>query len=205
MYTSQSPNYIYDNWIWISLINSLRFGAFPVWIKQLVAAFAAARYYGLESKKIIEGLSAYRGVARRGEKLGCINGAVCYADYAHHPKEIAASIEGFKILKSKRIYVVFQPHTYSRTKMLINEFAGCLNMPAEIIIYKTYAAREKYDEEGSAFYLYRKLSERKKCHYHDDMMSLKKFLSENANRNDLILFLGAGDIYFLAKQIVDRG
>lgn len=172
-------------------------------IYNALAAFAAARYYGLESKKIIEGLSAYRGIARRSEKLGFLNGAVCYADYAHHPKEIAASIESFKILKRKKIYVVFQPHTYSRTKMLINEFVSCFNMPVEVIIYKTYAAREKYDEEGSAFYLYKKLSELKKCYYHDDMLSLKKFLCENAGRNDLILFLGAGDIYFLAKNIIE--
>ncbi|MGN0815009.1 MAG: UDP-N-acetylmuramate--L-alanine ligase [Candidatus Coproplasma sp.] len=164
-----------------------------------LAAVAAARSQAIGFDKISEGLSAFNGVKRRFETLGKFNGATVIADYAHHPNEIKATLRTARQITKGEIYVIFQPHTYSRTKNLFSEFVKILSSVKKLMIYKTFAAREYYDDAGSALKLSQAL---KKSRYADGARDVINFLRE-VSPDDLILFLGAGDIYYIAKNIVD--
>lgn len=165
-----------------------------------VAAIAAARCAGIPFVSIQDGLNSFTGVERRFENIGTVNGAVCIADYAHHPNELRAVIRTAQKLTSGRLFVVFQPHTYSRTKNLFKQFLRVLSPLNNLLIYKTFAAREYYDDAGSALTLSQSL---KKSRYGNDLMDIADFVGK-ADENDIILFLGAGDIYYLAKEVVKQ-
>ena len=165
-----------------------------------LAATAAARNAGISFEFIREGLSAFSGVERRFEHIGKINGADCIADYAHHPAELRAVIRTAKKLTSGKLFVVFQPHTYSRTKNLFKQFVKVLSPLSNLLVYKTFAAREYFDDAGSALTLSQNL---KKSRYGDDAEDIYEFIS-NACAGDVVLFLGAGDIYFIAKKLLSH-
>ncbi len=164
-----------------------------------LAAIAAARGAGIGFDAINKGLGEFIGVERRFEKIGEVNGAVCIADYAHHPNELRAVIRTAKKLSSGKVFVVFQPHTYSRTKSLFKEFVKVLSPLNNLLIYKTFAAREYFDDAGSALTLSQSI---KKSRYGDDVKDLTAFIS-GAEEGDTVLFLGAGDIYNIAKKAVE--
>lgn len=164
-----------------------------------LAALAVARYYGIGFDKIAEGLSHFTGVKRRFEKIGERNGAVCIADYAHHPNEIKAALKTARLVTRGELFVVFQPHTYSRTKNLFAQFVTTLSAVKRLLIYKTYAAREYYDDAGSALTLSTAV---KRSVYGDCETDIETFLKDAAD-GDTVLFLGAGDIYDIAKTVVD--
>lgn len=158
-----------------------------------LAALACTRYYGISVNKAVEALKNFTGVKRRRERLA--DGVI--ADYAHHPREIAAVMKG-----EKNAIAVFQPHTYSRTRLLMNEFVEVL-APLRCVILPTYAAREAYDVDGSGYALYLRLKE---CGadalYAEDEEKLFALLAhENAEK---IIFIGAGDIYDYALDYVKR-
>lgn len=163
-----------------------------------VAAIAASRSAGISFEFIRQGLSEFCGVERRFENIGKINDAVCIADYAHHPNELRAVIRTAQKLTKGKLYVVFQPHTYSRTKNLFKQFVKVLSPLSNLMIYRTFAAREYYDDAGSALTLSQSL---KKSRYGGTVDDIKEFLVA-AGENDSILFLGAGDIYYTAKGII---
>ena len=167
-------------------------------ILNALAAIAAARSAQIGFNQIKLGLSQFNGVERRFEKLGKINGAEVIADYAHHPGEIAATLKTVKKIAAENMYVVFQPHTYSRTKLLFKKFVRVLSPLQNLLIYKTYAAREFYDDEGSALTLSLKI---KNSRYGEDERDITEFVAR-ASQGDMILFLGAGDIYQIAKRVV---
>lgn len=163
-----------------------------------LAAVAAAREMGLKFEDISNGLSDFKGVSRRFELIGVVNGANCIADYAHHPNEIKAVLKTARQLCYGDLYVVFQPHTYSRTKMLFKQFVGVLSSVKKLLIYKTYAAREYYDDAGSALTLSNSV---KRSKYADCPQDILHF-TENSKSGDIVLILGAGDIYDIAKQVL---
>lgn len=163
-----------------------------------LAAIAAARRTQIPFTDIGKGLANFRGVERRFEKIGEVNGAVCIADYAHHPDEIRASLRTLKKIAQGKTYVIFQPHTYSRTKNLFKQFVRVLSPLDNLLVYRTYAAREYYDDKGSALTLSWKL---KKSRYGDDVRDIAEFVAQ-AQRGDAIIFLGAGDIYDIAKGVI---
>lgn len=165
-----------------------------------IAAIAVARCVGIPFESISAGLFSFTGVERRFEKIGFVNGAVCIADYAHHPNELRAVIRTAQKLTSGRLFVVFQPHTYSRTKNLFKQFLKVLAPLNNLLIYKTFAAREYYDDAGSALTLSQSL---KKSRYGDDIRDISEFISK-ACENDIVLFLGAGDIYYVSKQLLNK-
>ena len=162
-----------------------------------LAAFAVMRSYGFNEKEIAKGLQSFTSIKRRFEKMGEYRGATLISDYAHHPREIVSTISTAKKICEGKLYVIFQPHTYSRTKLLINDFMEALCGIEHLIVYKTYAAREEYDEEGSAAFLAEKLS----CLYCDNVTSLKSWIKKTVREKDVLLFLGAGDIYYLAEYL----
>lgn len=163
-----------------------------------LAAIAAARCTGIPFALIKKGLESFEGVERRFESLGKINGAEFIADYAHHPNEIKATVRAAKKITQGRLFVVFQPHTYSRTKNLFKEFVRVLSGMEKLLIFRTFAAREYYDDAGSALTLSQAV---KKSRYGDDVRDIADFIL-SAKEGDTVLFLGAGDIYEIAQSIV---
>lgn len=164
-----------------------------------LAVIAAARRYGFGFSDIARGLENFRGVKRRFERIGSRCGAVCIADYAHHPNEIKAALKTARAITHGELYVVFQPHTYSRTKNLFNQFVSVLSPLKKLLIYKTYAAREYYDDAGSALTLSAAV---RRSVYGDCETDIETFL-KGVEAGDTVLFLGAGDIYDIAKGVTD--
>lgn len=167
-------------------------------ILNALAAIAVARSAAISFKYIKLGLEGFTGVERRFETIGKFRGADCIADYAHHPDEIRAALRTAKKITSGRLFVIFQPHTYSRTKNLFRQFVKVLSTENNLMIYRTYAAREYYDDAGSALTLSQKI---KKSRYGDTVLDIKNFI-EKANAGDTVLFLGAGDIYDIARGML---
>ena len=169
-------------------------------IYNAVAAAATALESGMDLDCVCDGIEAFRGVLRRAEFIGRINGAAVFADYAHHPKEIQASLKSFKQLKYRKMYVLFQPHTYSRTRLLMKDFVNALQKCNNVLIYATYPARECFDTAGSGFTLKENLGDG--AAYFDSEFTLLQYLAEKLRKRDLLLVLGAGDIYEKMRNIV---
>lgn len=174
-------------------------------IYNALATIAVAEILKIPFNLVKKSLESFLGVKRRAEYLGQINNANCFADYAHHPKEIGATITAYKEQVGS-FAVVFQPHTYSRTKYLMQEFCDVLKNNEDLVVYKTYAAREKFDEDGSERALYERL---KKCssakmHLCSSEEELESTVKKLAETYKAILFLGAGDVYDKAKEIVAK-
>lgn len=164
-----------------------------------LAAFAAVRSYGYDGAQIAKGLETFTAVKRRFEKIGNYNGASFVCDYAHHPREISATVKTAQGIVKRNLYVVFQPHTYSRTKLLMTEFTDVLRPIKNLMVYKTYPAREKFDGAGSAERLAQTVGN---CLYAHNVYALKAWLKSTVREGDVVLFLGAGDIYFVAQYLL---
>lgn len=164
-----------------------------------LATIALTSIYNIEFYYQKKALEKFKGVSRRYEFLGEVNDTEYYADYAHHPKEITATMTSFD---KEKCLSIFQPHTYSRTKLLMQDFLDCLIKIKNLIIVDTYSARESFDEEGSAKRLYENLIKKGKkdiC-FICDYERLKLKLDLENDKFDKVLFLGAGDIYDMAKK-----
>ena len=127
-----------------------------------------------------------------------------YADYAHHPTEIAATLSGARELyPKKKITIVFQPHLYSRTKLLLSQFASALGKADSVVVTDIYAAREKRDPSISADMLADKI-----CRFNRNTRYLSKFkdiageLKKNTGPKDVIITMGAGDVFHVAEDMV---
>jgi len=162
-----------------------------------LAALVVARLVNISFAEIRNGLTSFLGVERRFEVIAKHNGAEVICDYAHHPDEIKASIRIAKKITEGNLYVIFQPHTYSRTKRLFKRFVQVLSPIKQLLIYKTFAAREYYDDSGSALTLSQAI---KKSRYADSVREIEYFVKE-AIKGDTVLILGAGEIYDIAKKI----
>ncbi len=166
-----------------------------------LAAFAAMRSFGFSEKEITKGLETFTAVKRRFERIGSYRGVSFICDYAHHPREIAATVATAEAVCKGKLYVVFQPHTYSRTKFLLQEFIKVLRPVQRLMIYKTYSAREKYDAEGSGETLSKAIGN---CLYSENVCVLKTWLQKTVKEGDVVLFLGAGDIYYVAQYLLTK-
>ncbi|MBI3956342.1 UDP-N-acetylmuramate--L-alanine ligase [Candidatus Gottesmanbacteria bacterium] len=160
------------------------------------AAFTACEAIGIARDVIKRGLERFGGTKRRLEKLGEVRGAVIYDDYAHHPKEIQATIAAIRQqYPSRRVIIVFQPHTYSRTKALLTDFSRALVKADIALVTDVYAsAREAQTEEG--------LVQRLGGIYAPTRNDVSEWLEKELNENDVIVFMGAGDIYQWARKIL---
>ncbi len=161
-------------------------------VANILAATATARHFGVDGDLICKGLQSFCGVKRRNEFLYKLNGADVFADYAHHPTEVKAFLDFVNCKNYKKIHVVFQPHTYSRTKNLSRQFIDTLKDVDNLYLYKTYAAREEYDYGGSALKLSQNLP---KSQYFDEFADLIKTLRQSVKGGEVVLVVGAGDLY----------
>lgn len=169
-------------------------------ISNALSSIAVADYYNISYKHIYAGLSSFNGIKRRYEYMGKINNQVVIQDYAHHPTQIENVILSTKKLFNKDITVVFQPHTYSRTKYLFGGFIEKLSLGDNLIIIPTYPARETSKDGYDAkklFLALKKIKKNTKYYY-----SYNKIIKQlKKTENNVILVLGAGDIENLAKRI----
>lgn len=165
-------------------------------VDNALASIAVCDKLNIDKKHIKNALANFKGVERRFEILNKEKFIV--HDYAHHPDEIKAVInETLKFYKGK-LLVVFQPHTYSRTKKLMNEFVNFFKTVNNVVIYKTYSAREKYVKQGSAKTLAKNIGE---CTYFSSKQKLSTYVLNKINQGYGVLMLGAGNINHLSKNI----
>jgi UDP-N-acetylmuramate--alanine ligase len=171
-------------------------------ILNALAAAASAYLLGIPGTAVAEGLATFTGAARRFERKGSYHGADLYDDYAHHPDELHALLESVKGLGYQRIIVAFQPHTYSRTIKLFDRFVEELKAPDVAVLAEIYAARETNETGISSADLCRNIPGAIYC---SSLKEVTEQLARLARPGDLILTVGAGDIYRAGEKLLERG
>ena len=172
-----------------------------------LACIATCYEYGIDKEDIKEGLLKYTGAHRRFEFVGSTNGANVYDDYGHHPTEIKAVYDAMKKKKFNRSWVVFQPHTYSRTKNLLTDFAQALSGFDNIIVTDIYAARESDTLGISSQNLVDQININrvgKKALYMSDFDEIAKYIRDRVMPNDIVLTIGAGTVTNIGPKIIGK-
>lgn len=175
-------------------------------VQNAIAIISLCLSYKIDLNIIKIGLNTFENIERRFEYLGDFNSNKVIHDYAHHPSEIKIVINTCKQVYGKKIVCIFQPHTYSRTKFLMEEFLDCFNDCDDLLIVQTYSARENYIYEGSAELLCKNLKKYTNKFNVNGVYNKKgiiQFLKEVKFRNSILLFLGAGDIELVARKLVE--
>ena len=174
-------------------------------ILNALSCIALCNEYGLNNTEIKSGLSKFRGAGRRFEYKGEVNGAKIFDDYGHHPTEIIATAKALMNKKYNKSWVVFQPHTYSRTKLLLNDFAKALLNFDNIIILDIYAAREKNTYGISSKDLVDRINELgKNAKYIPDFDECVTYLKNNVQNNDIIITQGAGTVTNIGNMLINK-
>ncbi|MGL5206777.1 MAG: UDP-N-acetylmuramate--L-alanine ligase [Acidaminococcaceae bacterium] len=169
-----------------------------------LGALAAAFELGIPFDKAVASLKFFSGAKRRFETKGQINGVWVVDDYAHHPTEIKATIAAAKQTKPERLMCIFQPHRYSRTQLLLEEFAGAFNECDELILTEIYSAGEQPIPGICSERLREEITKQtaKKVVYIPELCDIKEYLMKNVRTGDLVITLGAGNIYTVGEQLV---
>lgn len=174
-------------------------------ILNALAAIALADLLGLSDEVIHAGLAAFTGTDRRFEYKGQVNGVNIIDDYAHHPTEIRATLSAAAQYPHRRLWCVFQPHTYTRTKAFLEEFASALSLADEIILADIYAAREKDTLGISSETLQEKIrSLGHSCHYFPTFEVIENYLLKNCTKDDLLITMGAGDVVKVGENLLQK-
>ena len=170
-----------------------------------LAAVAVARSLDIPMEVILRGLKRFTGTDRRFQKKGSVNGFTIIDDYAHHPQEIAATIEAAKKYPHRKLWIVFQPHTYSRTAALLDDFAGALSQADEIVLADIYAAREKNTIGISSDDLRKHMLEQNtNVYYIPKFEDIEDFLLQHVEEGDVLITMGAGDIYKVGDDLLKQ-
>jgi len=177
-------------------------------IYNTLAAIACTHYLGASKQAIKSALELYKGTHRRFDHIGTSNkGIRVFDDYAHHPTEIKATLSAAQNVSFDQLWCIFQPHTYTRTKSLFDEFANSFNDCKHLILTKIYAAREENVYNISSEDL---LEAIKKQHPEIDAVYIENFddivdyINDNAKKNDIVMTMGAGDVSSIAPKILDK-
>ena len=168
-------------------------------------ATAAANAAGVSREQSMKALAQFGGAKRRFEKIGEYRGILYYDDYAHHPTEISATLAAARgLFPKRRIIVIFQPHTYSRTKALMNEFAHSFNDADVVILTDIYPSAREHDTMGTTGETL--VGETSRHHgdvrYAKGQSDVQRLLTKILMPNDVVFFMGAGDIGQWEKQII---
>ncbi len=172
-------------------------------VSNVLAAIAACHSLGISKSAIITGLEKYKGTHRRLEDKGIIYGIRVMDDYAHHPTEIQASLSAARALATNRLFCVFQPHTYTRTYELIDDFSRSFARADTVIVTDIYAAREK----DTGLINSRVLNDRINMNtgnsvYISKFEEIVEFLQNNATAGDLVITMGAGNVYRIGDMFL---
>ncbi len=167
-----------------------------------LVALSIGDLFNIPFSKLKRGVESFYGVKRRLENLGFYSDVEFISDYAHHPKEILCTLSALSV--DENDLVVFQPHTYSRTLILMQDFISTLKGDFGLCVYKTYPAREKFMPDGCAYNLYLKLLKegREKLLYSDNVDELKEIIKSQKKKIKRVIFIGAGDIINVALKIL---
>ena len=170
-----------------------------------LSCIALCNEFGIDKTVIKNALLKFTGAGRRFEYLGEVNGAKVYDDYGHHPTEITAVANALKNKHYNHSWVIFQPHTYSRTKSLLDDFAKCLTNFDNIIVTDIYAAREKDTLGVSSKDIVNKIdSLGRKAYYISNFDDIIDFVKRNAQKDDIIITQGAGTITNVGHRLVKK-
>lgn len=173
-------------------------------IENALAAIALSYHYGIPADKIRSGLLAFSGTERRFEYKGSLHGITVIDDYAHHPTEIAATLAAAEKYPHKRLWCVFQPHTYSRTKAFLKEFAHALSGADNVVLAAIYPAREKDPGDISSEDIKKELEKLgKTSHYFPTFDEIENFLLQNCTTGDLLITMGAGDVVSIGESLLN--
>ena len=168
-----------------------------------VAALALADVLNLDLNKSAKALYKFEGAKRRFEYKGCLMGVDIYDDYAHHPTEIKATLSAAKNYPHNSMWVVFQPHTYSRTKAFMDDFAKALALADNVVLTDIYAARETDNLGISSEDLMKKIeSLGKKCYYFSTFSDIENFLLQKCIPGDMLITMGAGDVQKIGENLL---
>jgi UDP-N-acetylmuramate--alanine ligase len=172
-------------------------------ILNALACISLGLQLGVSYEVMFQTLKNFTGVKRRFQLKGRVDDVMVIDDYGHHPTEIQATLKAARLFGSKRLITIFQPHRYSRTKFLLNEFVEALSLSDELVLTDIYAASEKVSEGVGVKTLLEKLQK----NLGPKVMFLKKedilkHLQDYVHPGDIVLFLGAGDIYHLSDELV---
>lgn len=170
-------------------------------IYNALAAFAVADSLGVDAGSIAKGLHEFTGVHRRFEILGEFGGITVADDFAHHPTELAATLTAAKQMGFSRVWAVFQPHTYSRTYLLFDDFVKALRLADRVVLSEILAVREENTYNIYAKDLAEKIPE---CVWFKTFEEISDYMVKNAQDGDLILTIGGGDVYKCANRIVEK-
>jgi UDP-N-acetylmuramate--alanine ligase len=166
-----------------------------------LASVCTALSLGVEYQHIVDGLASFFGTHRRFEIKGVKDGVTVVDDYAHHPTEIKATLEASKNFPHKRIFCVFQPHTYTRTLTLFDDFVHAFSNADEIVLADIYAAREKFTRAISSDMLGDEIRHiGKSCKNLHSFEEIVDYLKTNLKDGDLLLTVGAGDVYKIGEM-----
>lgn len=163
-----------------------------------LAAFSVCDYLGVEANGIKEALESFRGAGRRFEFLGEMGGFVLADDYAHHPTEITATLSAAKALENKRVVAIFQPFTFSRTALLLDEFIDALSIADEVVLTPIMGSREINTYGISSQDIAKGL---KNCRILDTFEQIRDYICDTAKEGDFVITMGGGDIYKAAYLI----
>lgn len=174
-------------------------------ILNALAAFATASAIKIPVEYIVKGLNNYSGTDRRFQYKGNFNGVNVIDDYAHHPDEIVATLTAAKKYPHNNIWCVFQPHTYTRTKALMNEFAKALSLADKVVLAKIYPARETDTLGISSDNLRQELEKLgTEVYYYETFDEIENFLSKKCINDDLLITMGAGDVVLIGEKLVSK-
>ena len=173
-----------------------------------LAAIAVSTILDIDKEHVVTALNLFGGTSRRFEYKGEIHGVTIIDDYAHHPTEIKATLTAAQNYPHGKIWCVFQPHTYTRTKALMNEFAEALSLADHVILADIYAARETDNLGISSRTLRDKIIELgHECNYfptYENFAEIEKFLLQNCTKGDLLITMGAGDVVKIGNELLGQ-
>ena len=178
-----------------------------------LAVIAAALNLGAELTLIKKSLATFSGTERRLQKLGEYRGATIIDDYAHHPTEVKATLSGIRRLyPDKNIVTVFHPHTFTRTKALLNDFAGAFIDTDELIVLDIYGSAREKQGGVSSLELVTKIKDfnrqnkklTQSVKHLSDLAAVEAYLRTNLNKRDLLVLMGAGDVFRVAQGLLKK-
>ena len=169
------------------------------------SAIMAALVSGIDLETIRKNIKIYKGVGRRFETKGYYKNALVVDDYAHHPTEITATLKAARNYPHQTLWCVFQPHTYTRTKAFLPEFAQALSLADKVILADIYPARET-DTLGISSRSLQEIivNSGTECHYFPSFEEIQKFILENCAPGDLLITMGAGDVVNIGENLLKQ-
>ena len=166
-----------------------------------LAAIAAAHQSGVSFDEIVKCAGNFHGAGRRFEILDCVDGVTYADDYAHHPTELKATLETAKQMDFKRVWAVFQPFTYSRTAMLLDDFAQVLSIADQVVLSEIMGSREKNTYHIYSADLAAKIDG---CVWFPTFEEIADYMTKEVQPGDLVITLGCGDVYKCARMMIAK-